>query len=57
MRTKKHDPNDVAASRARVAAYVEYVHYVERLHEAARTGDAHAAERPAAGETAAAHKH
>ena len=32
---KKYNPNDVAASRAYVGAYVEYVHYVERLYNAA----------------------
>lgn len=32
---KGYDPNDVAAGRRFVQAYVEYVHYVERLHEAA----------------------
>jgi hypothetical protein len=34
---KKYNPNDVAAGRAYVGAYVEYVHYVERLHDAAAT--------------------
>ena len=34
--TKKYSPNDVAAARAYVGAYVEYVHYVERLYNAAR---------------------
>jgi hypothetical protein len=32
---KGYDPNDVAAGRRYVQAYVEYIHYVERLHEAA----------------------
>lgn len=32
---KTYDPNDVAAGRAYVGAYVEYVHYVERLYNAA----------------------
>ena len=32
-----YDPNDVAAGRRYVKAYVEYIHYVERLHEAATT--------------------
>jgi hypothetical protein len=31
----KFDPGDVQAGRAFVKAYVEYLHYVERLHEAA----------------------
>lgn len=30
-----YDPDDVTAGRRYVQAYVEYVHYVERLHEAA----------------------
>lgn len=34
---KKYDPNDVAAGRRYVQAYVGYIHYVERLHEAATT--------------------
>lgn len=33
--TKKFATNDVAAGRKHVAAYVEYVHYVERLYAAA----------------------
>lgn len=34
---KGYDPNNVAAGRRYVQAYVEYIHYVERLHEAATT--------------------
>ena len=34
---KKYNPNDVASGRAYVGAYVEYVHYVERLYDAAAT--------------------
>lgn len=34
---KKYDPDDIAAGRAFVNAYVEYVHYVERLYHAAET--------------------
>lgn len=34
---KQYDPNDVVAGRRYVQAYVEYIHYVERLHEAATT--------------------
>ena len=30
---RKYDPNDLAAGREYVKAYVEYVHYAERLHE------------------------
>ena len=37
---KRYDPNDVAAGRRYVQAYVEYVHYVERLHEAATAATA-----------------
>jgi hypothetical protein len=33
----KFDKNDVESGRAFVKAYVEYIHYVERLHEAANT--------------------
>ncbi len=36
-----HADHTVAAGRAFVAAYVEYVHYVEGLHQAAQTGRAH----------------
>ena len=36
MATKKYTANDVAAGRKNAAAYVEYVHYVERLYDAAR---------------------
>lgn len=31
---KSYDANDVAAGREYVKAYVEYIHFVERLHEA-----------------------
>lgn len=34
---KKYDPNDVEAGRAFSNSYVEYVHYVERLYNAAET--------------------
>lgn len=37
MKKKKYNPNDVAAGRAFVSAYVEYTHYVERLYDAAET--------------------
>ena len=42
-------PTDVAAGRAYVGAYVDFVHYVERVHEAAGpAAHAHGAtERPA----------
>ncbi|MBE0623466.1 MAG: hypothetical protein IH606_01515 [Burkholderiales bacterium] len=38
---REFDPDDVKAGRAYVEAYVPYVHYVERLWQAAQ-GDAHA---------------
>lgn len=34
---KKYDPNNLQAGRAFSNAYVEYVHYVERLYNAAET--------------------
>lgn len=40
MAKKQYNPNDVTAARAYVAAYVPYVHYVERLYDAAQTGSA-----------------
>jgi hypothetical protein len=50
---KKYNSNDVAAGREFVNAYVEYVHYVERLYDAAGTAQhaAHAQEKPAAHKT------
>lgn len=46
------DPNDVATGRTYVAAYVPYVHYVERLYaDAAGTGPSY----PHAPQSAAAH--
>lgn len=49
MAKKKYDPNDVAAGRAYSSAYVEFVHYAERLHGAAEAlspEHAHAAQAP-----------
>lgn len=37
MKKKKYKPDDVAAGRAFASAYVEYTHYVERLHNASET--------------------
>ena len=37
MAKKNYRPNDVAAGREFVSAYVEYVHYVEKLYDAAGT--------------------
>ncbi|HEY6947947.1 MAG TPA: DUF6448 family protein, partial [Gemmatimonadales bacterium] len=45
---RAYDPNDVAAGRRYVQAYVAYIHYVERLHEAATTSaEGHYAEKTA----------
>lgn len=42
-----YDPRDLAAGRRFVKAYVEYIHYVERLHEAIATAPhGHFAETP-----------
>jgi hypothetical protein len=37
MAKKKYNPNDVEAGRAYSSAYVEFVHYAERLYGAAET--------------------
>ena len=37
MAKKKYSPNDVEAGRAYSGAYVEFVHYAERLYDAAET--------------------
>ena len=48
MAKKQYKPNDVAAGRAFVSAYVDYVHYVERLYDAAQPGAGdHASATPA----------
>ena len=53
---KKYSPNDIAAARAYVGAYVEYVHYVERLYNAAGGPEtAHAQEMPGTPKPAHAH--
>lgn len=39
--SRKHAPSDLAAGREHVAAYVEYVHWVEAVHQAATSGGAH----------------
>jgi len=53
---RKHAEESVEAGREFVQAYVEYVHYVERLHADATSPAAH---EPAAGEPAApvTHQH
>jgi hypothetical protein len=44
---KKYRPDDVEAGRAYSSAYVEFVHYAERLYDAAETlAPAHAANAP-----------
>lgn len=37
MAKQKYNPNDVEAGRAYTGAYVEFVHYAERLYDAAAT--------------------
>ena len=37
MAKKKYNPNDVEAGRAYSSAYVEFVHYAERLYDAAES--------------------
>lgn len=37
MAKKNYAPDDVAAGRAYSSAYVEFVHYAERLYQAAET--------------------
>lgn len=61
---KVHAGHNVEAGRAFVAAYVEYVHYAEGLHQAAERGGAHHAESLEAApakeghqETLSEHKH
>ncbi len=41
LEARKHADESVEAGRAYVAAYVEYVHFVERLHAASAAGAAH----------------
>jgi hypothetical protein len=59
MAKKKYNPTDVAAGRAYVGAYVEYVHYVERLHDAAGTAQhpAHASPAEPAAHKGGGHAH
>ena len=55
---KKYSPNDVAAQRAYVGAYVTYVHYVEGLYNAAaKAGGEHAQHAQAAPDAPAAPQH
>ncbi len=41
LEKKRHAEDSVEAGREYVAAYVEYVHYIEGLHQTAQTGSAH----------------
>ncbi len=54
VETKKHADHTVDAGRTFVAAYVEFTHYVERLHMNAVADSGHAHEQAPAGE---GHKH
>lgn len=53
---KEHAEHNVEAGREFVAAYVEYVHYVEALHQAAQAGGAHHAEAHQAASSKNAHR-
>jgi hypothetical protein len=53
---KTHADESVEAGREFVAAYVEYVHYVESLHETAQASGAHHADASAITEHSQ-HKH
>ena len=44
MEAKAHKDGDVEAGREFVAAYVEFIHYVERLHKDAAGGTSHQGE-------------
>lgn len=48
MAKKKYSPNDVEAGRAYSSAYVEFVHYAERLYDAAETMAPEHVQKPAA---------
>ena len=48
MAKKKYGPNDVEAGRAYSSAYVEFVHYAERLYDAAETMAPDQVQKPAA---------
>jgi hypothetical protein len=54
LETKKHAEHTVEAGRSFVAAYVEFTHYVERLHMDAVSGSGHVHEQAAEG---GHHKH
>ena len=46
MATRSYGPNNVDAARAHVSAYVQYVHYVEGLYNAAGASAAERAHTP-----------
>ncbi len=54
---RNFDPMDVASGRAYVGAYVDYVHYVERVHEAAAPAEDEASPHGAGHAPAAPHAH
>lgn len=41
MEARDYKPSDLKAGREYVAAYVDFLHFAERLHEAMATGHAH----------------
>lgn len=55
--SKRFDPKDVEAGRAHVGAYVTYVHYVERLYDAAAPAAEPAHGAASAHDAPAAHAH
>lgn len=55
--TRSYDPDDVAAGREWVEAYVTFIHYVEGVHEAATGGGAHAHEETGESPEPAEHQH
>ena len=55
LEAKKHTGHDVEAGREFVRAYVEFVHYVERLAVSATTNAAHA--EPGEGAAGGDHRH
>lgn len=57
METKKHANESVAKGREFVAAYVDYVHYVEGIHAAASKGAGHHGEPAEKAEGAGHHVH
>ncbi len=54
LETREHAGHSVEAGREYVAAYIEFIHYVERLHQALTTPAAH---HEASGKPEVEHKH